>query len=402
MKKLFRYLHLNELGFPEMFCALSMLLSGYRVGGVPLQYLVPLLIVIMVIGRTKTIRINSKPILFFFVFYLIHTFVWPFYMASIPKNFYNVSFGNVIILTVLMMVGGNLNYRKLIGSINWVAIISMAGMVYHYLLMLRGQSFSPIPLPFLSNSMDEGLAQRLDLIRPTSFFPEPAAYVAFMIIPLFVALLEQKFLYAVAIILTIFMSSSTTGLLGVFLMAAVYVFTEKTRAWTKITLIGLSGVLVAVLLTTSFFEQGINKINNTDLETSVRMAQGPYVVSTMKPSEFIVGVPYGDAYDYCMHSGRAGEVEVYGESVYMPTLWNILLVWGVVGLFFYVYIMWYYYRRNKELAPFVVFFYATMVSSSYMIGITFCFHMLFIMSYDRSQRLLYGVNEGSKGLILSR
>lgn len=392
MKKLFRYFHLNEVGLPEMLCALSPILAGYRLVGLPLQILIPVLIATLVVVRSGKVKMQSKPVLLFLGFYLFHTLIWVFYMNSTPKNFLNQTLSNTIFLIVLLLIGGGLNYKKLVGSINWVAIISMLGMVYHYFLMLRGQSFTPIPIPFLSNAMDEGLANRLDLIRPTSFFPEPAAYVAFMIIPLFVALLEQKFIYAIAIILTIFMSSSTTGLVIVFLMAAIYVFTEKTKIWVKASLLVVTGAMALVLLSTSYFEQSIDKINNTDLETSVRMAQGPYVVSTMESSEFILGVPYGDAYDYCMHSGRAGDVQIYGESVYMPTLWNILLMWGVIGLIFYVHIMWYYYRRNPKLAPFIFCFYATMISSSYMISITFCFYMLYIMSYDRNNMLEQRLN----------
>ena len=102
----------------------------------------------------------------------------------------------------------------------------MVGLLYQWGLIAAGGEVRPIQLPFLD--MGESRLETFS-VRPSSFFMEPAAYVAFMYLPLAFSLIERKFIWTAAIILSEFLTTSTTGLLTSFIVLIVYVFTQKVN-----------------------------------------------------------------------------------------------------------------------------------------------------------------------------
>ena len=100
------------------------------------------------------------------------------------------------------------------------------------------------------------------------------------------------------------------------------------------------------------FQTGVNKLEDTNVETNMRLAQGPYIVSTMEPLEMVAGAAYHNAYDYCM-AGRAPMVVFYKEEVYMSTAWMIVLKYGFIGLFLYLLVYYKIGRGNREIIPLI-------------------------------------------------
>lgn len=273
------------------------------------------------------------------------------------------------------------NVEKLKGSLNLVAIISMIGLFYQWGIIAGGEEVRPIQIPFLEMSQN-----RLETfsIRPSSFFMEPAAYVAFMYIPLAFSLIERKFVWTVVIILSEFLTTSTTGLLTSFIMLIVYVFTQKVSFKIRLLTILMGVGIVFALTYFEVFQTSINKLENTDMETNMRLAQGPYVVSTMRSEEMIFGAPYHNAYEYCL-DGRASNVVFYKEEVYMSTTWMLILKYGFIGLF--LYLMFYYKiaRNNRETLPLVVCLFTVMFSSSYGVGMTFIYTSIALLMIMNKQ-----------------
>ena len=116
----------------------------------------------------------------------------------------------------------------------------------------------------------------------------------------------------------------------------------------------------------------------------MRLAQGPYVVSTMRSEEMIFGAPYHNAYEYCL-DGRASNVVFYKEEVYMSTTWMLILKYGFIGLF--LYLMFYYKiaRNNRETLPLVVCLFTVMFSSSYGVGMTFIYTSIALLMIMNKQ-----------------
>ena len=120
------------------------------------------------------------------------------------------------------------------------------------------------------------------------------------------------------------------------------------------------------------FKGSTEKLDNTDVETNMRLSQGPYVVSTMNFDEMILGTQYSSAYQYCS-AGRAPYVVFYDEEVFMSTTWKLILIYGVVGLLLYLTFYYKIAKGNRETVPLVVCLIAVMFSSGYGLGLSFVY-----------------------------
>ena len=375
-------LHLRDVGILELLFALYPILSGYDFWGLPGSLFIPVIMIIMAFIFKKHFRIAAnKPILFFLGFFIIHEILWIFVMKTVPSYYFNSIISSAVMLITILIIGASISYKKMVGSINWVALLSSGGMVYHFVIALTGGTFHPLLLPFMPEQGAESRAYE-ELTRPTSFFWEPASYVAFMMIPLFLAMREKKYIWTTIIVLSIFMSSSTTGLIISFFMVGFFIVTQKAKLGTRLFFLMLAVFMLVILTQTDLFTQSVEKIDNTEISENVRLTQGPLVVSEMQPSNYILGVPYANAYEFCTNNSVSSDIIYYGEDVYMSTFWIVILRFGIIGLIFYLNIYWYFIKHNRQLLPFVLCLIATLFSSSYYLGATFCFQISFMLAFE--------------------
>lgn len=373
MKKLFKYLHLRDVGFLEFTFAITPMLGGFSLGSLPMSLVMWLLLIFIVyIKKGKLRPKNFMPLTIFIVYWIIHQFAIMFvdnvnFVGFIQQLIW---FGAVYVLFPV------LNLEKLRGAFNWVALISIAGLLYQWVIISAGGEVGPLGIPGLTMSdvRMEGVS-----VRPSSFYMEPAAYVAFMICPLALALIEKQYAWSIVIIISIFLTTSTTGVVASFILILTTLYGGSKQKWySKLLLLAIGGVFFYGLTRFQVFENTMTKIDNTDLETNVRVSQGPYVASTMVASEYPFGVAYSTAYNYCK-SGRAGDVIFYGESVYMSTFWNILLLYGVVGLTLYLLVYWNLLRSSKQTFPLIMVLIAEMFSAGHSIGTTYIFMLIVLL-----------------------
>ena len=365
-RKIINYLNLRQAGGLELFFALLMVLSAYSFMGIPMQVILWVGLFAMLFFKRRRVSFPAfRPLFILATFVLIHDF---FYLFIANGNL-NAFIMQILYFGCMFMAIKVFNVEKLKGSLNLVAIISMIGLFYQWGIIAGGEEVRPIQIPFLEMSQN-----RLETfsIRPSSFFMEPAAYVAFMYIPLAFSLIERKFVWTVVIILSEFLTTSTTGLLTSFIMLIVYVFTQKVSFKIRLLTILMGVGIVFALTYFEVFQTSINKLENTDMETNMRLAQGAYVVSTTKPEEIILGAPYHSAYEYCL-DGRAPNVVFYKEEVYMSTTWMLILKYGFVGLFLYLFFYYRIVRGNRQALPLVICLIATMFSSGYGLSGTFVY-----------------------------
>lgn len=387
LKKVIGYLDLQHVGFLEMFFALTPILCGFHLGAMPLSLLMWVVLIGIVIlqGKINQIRFY-KPLLYFTIYWLAHTLV----IMAIDNVNFNGFVSQIIYFIAVFSIYPVLDLEKLKGSLNWVAIISIAGLLYQWQEILRGGMVRPLGIPGLEMSATRLMYESL---RPSSFFMEPASYVAFMIYPLFFALSEKKYIWVVVLILSVFLTTSTTGLVLSFIMLAVSMLgVRKAKSWTWIVTLVIGGGLYLALTNFSAFEMGVEKIENTDASTNVRLSQGIYVVSTMQPEEYVFGVPYSSSYNYCI-SGRVTNAVFYGESVFLSTFWEILLLYGIVGLALYLNVYLQILKQNRITLPLVVSLIAVLFSSGYALGVLYIFSMIMLLVIAKSYTIqMHNVN----------
>lgn len=381
-----KYLNLGNVGVLELLFALTPLLSGYGLGNIPMSVLmwVVLLVVIFLQHGRLTLK-NFMPLTFFAIYWVVHSIVIMIYDDVNMNGF----IAQLLYFFAVYALYPNMDLKKLKGSLNWVAIIAMAGLLYQWTFILRGEMVHPLEIPGLE--MSEERIEHLTL-RPSSFFMEPAAYVGFMVCPLALTLLERKFIWAGVLILSIYLTTSTTGLVGSFIMLGASLIRKernlKSYLWNAI----MGGLLIYSLFNFDVFEYGVTKFENTDTETNVRLVQGRYVVSTMRPNEYYFGAPYSTVYNYSL-AGRAPNVIYYGKTVYMSTFWLMILLYGVIGLLLYLNIYLQILRKDWRTLPLVAFLCAVMFSSGYAIGSSFIYTLIVLLMIVKGKHL----NENVKG-----
>lgn len=372
---------IGKIGKLEMFFALCPILQGFNLGGFPLSLIVWILMLLVIFVRGYKIRLDTyKPLLMLAIYWLLHTIV-----VALQDNVNtNAMIAQVIYFLAIFSVYPLLNKEKLRRALNIVCIIVMAGLLYQWMeIMITGGTH---PLEIIGLQMSKERLETLS-VRPSSFFMEPAAYAEFMLLPIALALMDKRIIWAIILILSVFFTSSTTGIVTCFLMLGAWTFMQKKRkALIVIPLIAIG--LIYALNHFSVFEVGVDKLNNTDVETNVRLTQGEYVVGTMEGAEYIFGVPYSSAYNYCK-SGRATNVIYYGEAVYMPTFWNLILLYGLVGLFLYLMTLFNLLKMCKQLFPLITSLIITMYSGGMGLTSSFVYCMIFMLvvgtDYSKNQ-----------------
>lgn len=372
-----KYLCLKDIGVLELVFAFTPMLSGFSFGNIPLSVLMWVVLIVLVFIRNRGIKLrNYAPFTVFVIYWVIHEMI----IIFIDDVNLNVIIQQIIFFFSVYALHSYLDKNKLRGSLNWVALVSIAGLIYQWIIIVQGGGVHPLGIPGLS--MPEN---RLEAFsdRPSSFYMEPAAYVAFIICPLALALIDKKYVWAIILILSCFLSTSTTGLILSFVMLGMSLIGHRFSFRTLITIVFIGAGLYYALINSDVFERGVDKYESTDTETNVRLRNGPSIVSTMESTEYIFGVPYSSPIRYCQ-SGRAPQAVVHGDFVFMSTFWLMILRFGIVGLILYLYVYWRLLRSNRVTLPMITALCAVLFSSSYGIGSTYIFTLCFLLVLVRS------------------
>lgn len=380
-------MNLKDVGLLELTFALTPMLGGFCIGTIPLSALMWLILILIVLFRYGKFRIRDfKPLTIFIIYWFLHQFLLLF---IIDVNF-NSILAQLLYFASVYVLYTTLDPRKLRGAMNWVAIISIAGLLYQWMSIVRGIGVHPLEIPGLSMEVDR---LETESLRPSSFYMEPAAYVSFMVCPLLFSLLDKKYLWSAVLILSFFLTTSTTGIFLSFVLLVTSLFTRKFKFSSFVVVVVLGCGLFYSLKYIEAFNTGIEKLENTD-SSNVRLSQGPKVVGSMHPEEFVFGVPYSSAYNYCK-AGRYSDVEYYGESVYMSTFWNMILLYGIVGLFLYLMIYLKLFRMSRLIWPLLFGLCATMFSDPDIIQNNFIYKLIFMLviaTNDPSNRIMISPN----------
>lgn len=363
--KILDYLNIRQAGGIELYFATLLIFSAYSFNGVPLQVILWCLLFVLLLKKKRRNNAVFRPLAILAIYILIHDFVYLF----VANGNVNAFIMQIVYFGCMMMAINVFDTNKLKGSLNIIAVISMAGLLYQWGIIAAGNSIHPIQIPFLD--MGKSRLESLS-IRPSSFFMEPASYVEFMYIPLLFSLIDRKFIWTGIIIASEFLTTSTTGLLTSFIMLIVYIFTQKVNLRVRLLTLLLGGGMLFALTHVEAFKGSTEKLDNTDVETNIRLSQGPYVVSTMNFDEMFFGVQFSSAYQYCS-AGRAPYVVFYDEEVFMSTTWKLILIYGIVGLLLYLTFYYKIAKGNRETVPLVVCLIAVMFSSGYGLGLSFVY-----------------------------
>lgn len=381
MNKIFDYLHLKDVGGIELVFTLYPILAGYQYGSVPLAILVLLILDLMAFVRMGRLRFaNCKPMFYLMVFIASHLIVWLLLIDNVTGSYYNNALFYILIFVTFFIIGPVLDFKKLLGSINWVTLLVILGLLYHVSILYTGGLIHPLKLPFLPEP-DTGRFSSF-VLRPTSFFQEPQSIVSFLIIPLFLSLKEKQYPWMIVLAVSMLLTTSTTGIVFVFAVIGLTLMGNRKSMSSMIFFILVLFTLYYVMMNSDFFAAGTEKLMNSDVTTDSRTAQGWWICSSMPYKYWILGAPFEDAFHYYMAGGAKNtDVVLYGQTIYMATLWMVIFHFGIIGLFFYIAPYIYMIKQDKTILPFMVCLLMALFSNPDFIKGAFLFDMLFAYVY---------------------
>lgn len=388
IKQIFDY---KQMGLLEFMFALFPIVSGYTLGPIPVHFWW-LLIMDFIAYNRYGLKIKKIPQKYNYLFWFvtIHNFLWTVVIQQHVSTHINLSIGVFIIMSSFYLICPLIDFVKFKNSLKPLTVLSILGMVYCVVMLARGVYIGQLPLPLFEPSRILDTTRDISLLRPNSFFPEPQAFCTYVQIPLFLCLLYKKYIVSFVIMISMILSTSTTGLIVPFLMVAIYFFTQKTSLKLKIFIVSIIACLCLLIAKTNYFEATMNKASNTELTQNERTSVGFMTLPQLNIGDLTWGIPYanlGHMYD----AGRIkGDYMLLGEgsihTIFIPTFWSIWFKYGIFGLILYLMVYFDIYKKSKLLLPFLGTVIVTMFSNSEGVGCTFVYQLCFMYCFIQAQQ----------------
>lgn len=389
MKSRLDYLHLKDVGFIELLVAFYPLLGQYAYGRLYLEFAVLLAIDILLLFRGFSKREGSKyyrykPLEIMMAFYLLHEIV-VYFAAGFPSYMLGRMLTNIVVGFSVPIIASRIDINKLIGSLTWVSIMCAVGMVYHFLLLATGiGTVNPLTLPFMPE-LDLSSRAFEDIYRPTSFFWEPASYATFITLIVFIYLREKKYVIAGIFALTVFLSTSTTGILYVFILLISFLLFGKIKADNKALITIFFVILALALFNVSEFSFGLEKLQNTELVGNQRLSNGPQLIKEMPLNDLVLGVPYANLNDYIMSDSslHSGGLVAHGESdeYFVSDFWYVLAKFGIVGIFLLIWIYYIAFKKCTPLKPYILTLTIGLFSQGIFLRSFWAYEWIFVLAF---------------------
>lgn len=380
MRKIFNYLEIRELGLLELLVASYPILMGYQYGSIPCALLFLLIMDVIALSKRTSFTLPSKCMKILAMFVIMHEIILCITMDSVPSYHVNSIISLIVLFPSLFLIAPAVNYEKLKGAINLIAVICMIGIVYHFIILQTGQYISPIKVPFMPDMQSDARLYN-EVFRPCSFFWEPQSYCTFMSVPLFYSLIGKKNVWTALIILSMFLSTSTTGIVVSIVSIVIFVFTQNISKSQRLIVLILGMGLVYILFSSDYFSAGVQKMEFTSYETSSRLYNGPTLIFNMPLNDLLLGINYSNVYDYYSDGNVHVLLMEKYNSIFMPSFWNALAKFGIIGLLLYVGVYLESIKKCRRLMVYVLPLIVALFTNPDFLGGLFVFEFIVIYSY---------------------
>ena len=376
------------------------ILLSYRYGIIILAQVILLSLDLVVVLKRKNRILSFTPLLFFFVYYILHQFLGIIGWGLTQSYYINTFIGCIIYIGSIFIIAPSVNIEKLEGSINWVSIICVIGLFYHVYLMTKGELISPIKIPFLpapdmsqTRVFEEGF-------RPVSFFMEPQSYVGYLIFTLFYAVRNDKYIWAIIVSLSIILSTSTTGIAMIPIMFFLSIFGDKGGQKKKLIFLVVLVGLGIFFLNSPLASMGLDKLEDTELSSNIRTVNGPALASVMDVGDLILGAPYANATDYYYSVSATkitGVIPDGNGQVFLPGFWTCFIFYGIIGMILFIPIYFEIWKKNHSVLPILGCLVVALFTNPDFLGGIWSFQMIFLLSYVKTNKR-YTVNNESSNI----
>lgn len=381
----------------EIIFAFFPMLSGYIFGGIGLDLIVMALTGIAVL-RKQRFRIifdkRNRVFILLFVYVAIKDILIVFLGQSDSSESFHRFLSNIAYMVFfLIVVRKDFNQNKFYRGLVIAGTVYTLGLLYHlvmiYIFKQPVMGISLIPGYHFSNTNY--------LNRPRSFFSEPAALAQAMLPLLFYSLHRKDYIWSIIATFTIFMSTSTTGvLLAGVLWLIEFVFITERKAY-KIVVVLAFLLMSALLISTELATASLSSVRDALTgggSTNMRVFLGFEIIKTMQPKEYIIGVFFNKAYDYVSANLSlfapetiARRVYSLGESMYyMNTISGLVFRYGIIGLILYFRVLkGKIFNKNYQGRTLAIMILIEMIGASLLFNSSY-FYIMLVLSYFEQQK----------------
>ena len=154
LKRLYYKPSLNKVGLPEMLIALYPILCSYQYGPIPFSLFIIIIVCFIYYRRKQKLTpLKSKIFKALAVYVILHDIILLFVrVGDVPSVFINSLIALVISIIAVIIITPEINWPKLEGSINWVALICILGMFYQFAQVQNGGEVGMLKIPLLPAS----------------------------------------------------------------------------------------------------------------------------------------------------------------------------------------------------------------------------------------------------------
>jgi hypothetical protein len=367
----------------EMFLPLYLILSQYSYGFLDVGMILMMIVSMRYLFVKKQWYI-CKPMLTFFVYMMTHDTLKMLFMNNITSFYVNSILSNCITFLIIILVSTNLNEEKLYNVWKVTGIIVITGIFYHSVLVY-GLGKPVLPIKVLPIPLEKKLVWQTRYFRPRSFFSEPAAYVIYILPLLFLAIKRNKILFAGIITISIFLSTSTTGLIMSFFVWLYYLIKKgKSLKYKRIVIFSFIVIFLLMLTNLSIFNDTIKKYENTKIRGNKRLTLGYDIFLGTQNIHKIFGVPHASIYEHYF----SDEISINSGYIYINTISYVLILYGIFGALLYVNIFYKLFRYGeKEVRPYLLLVFLSIFGQSIFFNSYFTMQFIFLFGLSTYKKI---------------
>ncbi len=382
----FKFEHSNLF---ELFIPIYLIINQYYIfGQVTLGFVCIVIITIVELFKTQELKIY-KPLLLTISLFLLHDIIKIFF---VDINI-NLWLQRIVFILFIFISARKVDENHLYKVWSYVGFAIMLGLLYQsYFVYFRHEPVQIIkifPLP-------TDVAEETSYLRPHSFFCEPAVCAIWLIPLLFMSLKRRKIFFSSIITLEILLTTSSTGIIICGVLWLYYVirkenYSKKNRVAIIIILI----IIISLFFSVDLFKSALQKIMNirSDSSSFVRLFFGFLLFINCKMMWKLFGIPFASVAEYLLSDNVSlamfNITETSKAFGYVNSLSQSLLLYGIIGTFFYI-MLYYYVWKNavSENKIFVFICFLSIFGQSVFFNAIFIMQFVFILSLDHSNNYM--------------
>lgn len=263
----------------------------------------------------------------------------------------------------------------------WTSIVfslfaSILCMYQWGMIIITGSFIKNMYLPWFEISRD---IETITVTRPCAFFTEPAHACLYIGPALYSTLLIKKYYLSAFLVLGMLFSSSTTGLLLLFVLPLVYSY--NSGGGVKIFLGIVITFIVAYLLINTYYPQIIefatNKVNNTEASDDQRLLGPLQYFKYLSISNLIFGIGLNQLENFIL--AARGSLLLEGSGNYANSFLYMIFSYGFIGFYFLCKYLMYYWKKNKKCIGYMIIILTVMASDQILFSPFFVYFVLTLM-----------------------